>query len=257
MERQEVLTLAVEAGEILMSNGAETYRVEETMHHILGTAYGDNVGVFITTTGIMASVVADDGSPYAMIRSIKSGAINLEKVSRVNSLSRRYTAGEVPLEDAFAELEEIRKLGPYPLYVSIAAYATTCSAFSFILGGSLWDVGICGCIGILLCLFLQWLKKHVSSLFLIHILGGFLIGTLAAFSTLTGIGRDINAITVGGLMPMVPGVAMTNAIRDVLKGDYLSGSARAVEAIIIAVSIAVGVIGSLKLWPMLIDNMVI
>ncbi len=42
-------------------------------------------------------------------------------------------------------------------------------------------------------------------------------------------------------MPLVPGTAITNAIRDTLRGDYISGSARAIEAFIVALSIALGV----------------
>ena len=41
-------------------------------------------------------------------------------------------------------------------------------------------------------------------------------------------------------MPMVPGVAITNAIRDTLQGDYVSGSARVMEACMEAAAIAVG-----------------
>ena len=42
-------------------------------------------------------------------------------------------------------------------------------------------------------------------------------------------------------MPAVPGTAITNAIRDTLRGDYNSGMARAVEAFVTALSIAIAV----------------
>ena len=50
-----------------------------------------------------------------------------------------------------------------------------------------------------------------------------------------------DAIIIACIMPLVPGVAITNAIRDTLNGDYVSGAARAVEAFIKALSIALGV----------------
>ena len=42
-------------------------------------------------------------------------------------------------------------------------------------------------------------------------------------------------------MPLVPGVALTNAIRDILQGDYISSCARIIEAFMIAASVAIGV----------------
>ena len=42
-------------------------------------------------------------------------------------------------------------------------------------------------------------------------------------------------------MPMVPGVAITNAVRDTLQGDYISGGARILEAFLKAAAVALGV----------------
>ena len=54
------------------------------------------------------------------------------------------------------------------------------------------------------------------------------------------LGNSFSIIIIGSLMPLVPGVAITNAIRDIMAGDFLSGTSRLVEAILIAVSIAGG-----------------
>ena len=49
-------------------------------------------------------------------------------------------------------------------------------------------------------------------------------------------------------MPLLPGLAMTNAIRDSMQGDLISGLVRGTEAIIIAIGLAVGAGFYLKLW---------
>ena len=51
---------------------------------------------------------------------------------------------------------------------------------------------------------------------------------------------DADIVIVSAFMPIVPGVAITNAIRDTLQGDYLSGCARMLEAFLKAASVAVG-----------------
>ncbi len=44
-------------------------------------------------------------------------------------------------------------------------------------------------------------------------------------------------------MPLVPGVPFTNAIRDIADGDYISGSVRMLDALLIFFCIAIGVGG--------------
>jgi uncharacterized membrane protein YjjP (DUF1212 family) len=52
-------------------------------------------------------------------------------------------------------------------------------------------------------------------------------------------------------MIFLPGVAITNAVRDTLAGDMLSGATKGIEAVVIAVSIASGVGFAIKLWTLL------
>ena len=52
---------------------------------------------------------------------------------------------------------------------------------------------------------------------------------------------NLELVVAGTAMPLLPGVAITNAIRDTLQGDYVSGAARVMEAFVRAVSCAVGI----------------
>ena len=53
---------------------------------------------------------------------------------------------------------------------------------------------------------------------------------------------NANAAIIGALMVLTPGVALTMGVRDILNGDYLSGSIRLLDALLIAGSIAGGVV---------------
>lgn len=55
-------------------------------------------------------------------------------------------------------------------------------------------------------------------------------------------------IVVGALLPLVPGVALTNAVRDFITGDLLSGILRMVEAILVSAALAGGVGLALALY---------
>ena len=46
---------------------------------------------------------------------------------------------------------------------------------------------------------------------------------------------------IGGIIPLVPGIALTNGVRDIAGCDYLSGTIRGIEALLIGAAIALGV----------------
>ena len=55
-----------------------------------------------------------------------------------------------------------------------------------------------------------------------------------------GVGRDLWAATIGTLMVLVPGMALTNAMREIMAGDILSGMSRTAEVLLVAAAIALG-----------------
>ncbi len=56
-----------------------------------------------------------------------------------------------------------------------------------------------------------------------------------------GITANLDKMIIGGIIPLVPGMALTTAIRDFAGGDYLSGTIRLIDALLIGSSIAIGV----------------
>lgn len=239
----DVLNLAMDAGKIMLENGAETYRVEDTMSRIL-THY--NIGqseVFVTTTGLFASIGTD-----TMVMRITIRTINLNKIAMVNELSRSIVAGKYTCEEAHAILKQINVVLPYPLHIKAFMSGLSCFSFAYIFGGSAKDC-INGFItGVLLNIILYFLEKNRVSTFLSRIIGGVTVALCSLIFFNIGIGNDIDKIIIGALMPLVPGVGLTNAIRDILEGDFLSGSGRIFDAIIIASAVATGVGIVLKLW---------
>ena len=65
---------------------------------------------------------------------------------------------------------------------------------------------------------------------------------------------NMDIVIVSAIMPIVPGVAITNAIRDTLQGDYLSGCARILEAFLKAASIALGVGIGMAVFEMIVGG---
>lgn len=104
---------ALLAGDIMLKNGAETYRVEDTINRILRTSHFSVIESFVTPTGIMATL--DDASidMITYVRRIDKRTINLSKVELTNDVSRKYCNGDLTLEEAYHKLLEVKKRPTY------------------------------------------------------------------------------------------------------------------------------------------------
>ncbi len=239
---------AIKAGEIMLRNGAETYRVEDTIERILRTQDLEIVESFVTPTGIFATMDEEDGETVTVVKRVRKRTIHLHKVALINHLSRQFVEGSLTLEEASQTLQEIESRKPYPPAIMIMSIGLAASFFTVVFGGSLRDFCSSLLIGIFLALLQQGFYNSRVSRFLVDLLGGSLIAVFALLFVNTGLGAQLDKIIIGSIMPLVPGVAITNAVRDTIEGDLVSGISRGVEAFFIAVSIAAGVGIVLKIW---------
>ena len=69
----------------------------------------------------------------------------------------------------------------------------------------------------------------------------------AITATNLGLGHDPNEIIIGNIMLLIPGIALTNSLRDMISGDIISGLLRFLDAILVAVAIAAGYILAARL----------
>ena len=74
-----------------------------------------------------------------------------------------------------------------------------------------------------------------------NICGGAVATTTCIVAYRLGLGEHLSPMISGAILPLVPGVAFTNGIRDIGSGDYLSGTIRLLDAIWTFLCIAIGV----------------
>ena len=67
-----------------------------------------------------------------------------------------------------------------------------------------------------------------------------LFRSLSALSVRLGLGDNVDMISIGNIMLLIPGVALTNSLRDMFGGNTLSGIMRFIEALLQALTIAFG-----------------
>lgn len=241
MDNQRLIKLATMAGQIILESGGEIYRVEDTIRMILRSYHKKDAESFVTPTGIMVSLTAEDGTIVSLIRRVQKSNIDLEKVALVNSLSREVMEDPLPLDLLEERLQEISDKRPYRIPFQLIMAAICGFSFTVLFGGTFIDALIALFIGICVRLLQLGTREIKLNGIFINIIGGALVALLVHLFTQTfPFSPNGDIITIGSIMLLVPGIAFTNAIRDVLMGDYLSGVSKGMEAFLIAVGIAIG-----------------
>lgn len=232
---------AMLAGEIMLCSGAETYRVEDTMYHILKTSNIESTQVIAMMTGLVVTL-NDPGfeQPVTMMRRVSERSTNVSNIVKVNDISRRYCEEKISLEEAYEELKRAKGKQYNRLLYNLATIGIAVG-FAMMFGGSLHDIIAAAVVGAVLAGVMTIGKIANLSSVLVHVLSGLGIAMLTVvIQRVLFADLSVNIVIASSIMPIVPGVAITNAIRDTIQGDYLSGCARILEAFLVAMAIAVG-----------------
>ncbi|MGR3742475.1 threonine/serine exporter family protein [Companilactobacillus sp. DQM5] len=245
---EKVISVCLEAGKIMVQSGSEMYRVEDTMTRMAQAAGVQKVNVFGTPTAIAMGV--DDVSGI-QLKQIKSRTINLEKVSRVNELSRKFSAGTITLEELAIKLKFIDEdVLDFPFWLQAVSAAMVGSTLMilFIKQYDWIDFPISAFLGMLGFILFTWINKKIKLKFMSEFFASIIIGFLTIGAVKLGLGKNIDNILIGAVMPLVPGVPLTNSLRDLLEAHLLAGIARGVEAVLSALAIGIGIAVVLKMF---------
>ncbi|MBO0460476.1 threonine/serine exporter family protein [Enterococcus sp. DIV1298c] len=230
-----LLNTCLLAGKIMTESNAEMYRVEDTMSRIASASGNYRLVSYVTQTGLF---IGFDRTSTIRMEQITNRTINLERVVKVNNLSRKYVANELTLEELYQELQEVEKdRRMFPVWLQIISAAIISGTIMILFGGELQDLPITLLIGGVGYIVYLCSLRFFRIKFLAEFLSSLIIGIAAILSVRLGIGLNQDLIIIGCVMPLVPGVQITNAIRDLLAGHYVSGVSRGAEAMMTAAMI--------------------
>ena len=169
----------------------------------------------------------------------KSSSFDFVKLEQLNALSRKICAEPVSAAEFRAELKKIDQEKPKAATLYVGSVVTALS-FTLFFGGAWYDSLLAALVGAMIC-FLQQRVQHVfRNAAFFQVLVGFLAG-----SVIWALGRvapvfHVNEISIGVIMLVIPGAALTNAVRDMLVGHTISGLLRIVESLLLALMLAIG-----------------
>ena len=218
----EVLETAVEAGHIY-------FGVDE-----------EHKEFFVLANGLFATGTTEKGH-FAKVKQSRVQGARLSKVVAINQLSREIERGKYTLPQVRQELERIRNIPEPSRWLQILSSGLGSAAFCCMFGGGAADCAASFLAGLLLYVFVLYVSAPHMSKISGNLLGGALVTVFCVVCYRVGFGEDLSHMIIGSIIPLVPGLAFTNGIRDIADGDYISGAVRLLDALLVFLCIAVGV----------------
>lgn len=246
LTQEQVLNIATAIGYYIIKYGGETNRVEDTVNRI-GYAYGmDEVHVFAISSSIVVTIVKD-GNSLTQTKRVVRQQTNLDRLDYFNALSRKICSKLPSYDEIVKGIDEARARPLYPFWVSLFAYSIIGAGFAFFFGGSYKESFVSLIAAFILRFVMLLADKFQAPLFFANAAGSASTVLLVHLFSLAIPEINTMTSTISALMLLVPGVLLTNCIRDFVATDYTAGLSKIVEAIFIAAAIALGVSISL-LW---------
>lgn len=245
MQKRPEIEVALKAGLLLLSSGAEIWRVEETIHRILEGFGLSNEDIFVMSNGMFFTIEMGDGQTYAKVSHVPIRGTKLYMIAEVNELSREICAKKIGADAALQRLKAIETMKGKKLFTLVLAAFCGSGSFSFLAGMNFADAfvsGMSGMVVFLVLYFLSFGKKHkMHSKLTLNIIGGMIAVLMTTAFFKMGIGESMNVAMTGAIMPMIPGVGLVTAVRDLANSDYIAGLVRLFDALLITFGIAIGV----------------
>ena len=236
-----VAETAMLAGETMLEAGAEISRVEDTMNRILDYSKCTSHTAFVLATGITLTLNGNDGL-ITMSKRVPDRSININRIYLVNNVSRALSEGRMDIYQANKEIRQIKEIRQFKGAITGLAYIGVAMFFTLLIGGSPLDCLVAGVAGVSMAITQWFLVPFGFNSFFLNMISTLTMAMIAIiFKRYFLFAIDLDLVIIGGIMPIVPGVVFTTAIRDTLNGDYTSGVSRILEAAVVGIAVAVGV----------------
>lgn len=235
----------------VIENGGETYRAEQLLSRVAKAAGLKSCNGFVTPTGVIVSAEDSTGS-HSLVRHIARRGINLGEISRLEDLVREFEAGTITLDLFKMRLGQTRPEIHLGLTIRVLVSALIGACFSVLFGGGPMEFGFALAIAPIVTFSGALLDRVATPAYFASMGNAAIVVFLSLAAVALRPEMNLGALSSGPLMLLVPGIAITNSVRDTIEGDLVSGLARGLEAFIIAAALAIGAGFALKCGDLMV-----
>lgn len=236
---QKYFSRIMDIGEQMLVCGAEVHRVEDSIYRMCSTIGFLKTDVFIITSSMVVTVYTEN-EVYTQTRRIKGMGMDIERLHQLNALSRKICQSSLSEAEISAELDKIKLVKRTPLWLECLSYMMIAGAFTIFFGGSFAESAVSALTGLALCFITDFSEKALLNKIFAKFIGAFAVTLIAYAAMKLGLISAMDKAIIGNIMLLIPGVGLTNALRDLLVGDNMAGLLRLIEAVLLALSIAAG-----------------
>lgn len=239
--KEKLLDAACRLGRGLLENGGEVYRVEQAIAFFMKAYNIPDAQIFAIPATIIVTIPGDDGKPLTQLERVTSISQNMSRLHQVNDLCRRVCETTPDPDEIYKELDRIHKSKLYSFVQIMVAYGVASAFFCYFWGGNTGDAIVAFIAGLATEYCLKYMGKAKANIFFSNLVSSMVIAVVAVLGMVTGLGNNIDMIIIGAIMTLVPGVGITNIMRDIISGDVITGTNKIAEVMLIAIAIAVGI----------------
>lgn len=248
MQSKNLLPVAIKIGSLMLEFGAEIYRVEESIYRICKAYGATSTEIFAIPSAIIVTINMEDEDSYTLSKHILLKETDLDKVDKLNDLSRYICNNTPDLTTVNEMIKIILTRKTYSKFANTIAYAVAPAIFCLFFGGNLKDAAFSMICGIVVKMFYDNLTKLQANTIFINIICSSIGSLIAILFVKFGLADHYDKIIIGTIMLLVPGLILTTSMRDFMMGDLIAGVLRLIEAMLVAIGIAIGVALALTLF---------
>lgn len=238
---EQILDLSARIGVLLMENGGEVYRAEDTMQRICCSQAGiDNVEA-LATPGWLIITVKAEGETHTILRRVKATRNDLFRVAQVNEVSRDFVDGNIDIADAHKRLDVLLVRTPKQNVLQFVGGVLSPMCITLLGDAPFTDAMVAGAASA--CLWMM--DRFLQSIGIFPFMRTLIDSMVGAFVSLmffrAGFVVNIGRVLIGSIMLQFPGIMMANSVRDSLSGDMMTGQSEMVQALSTALALGMGV----------------
>lgn len=241
----DVFPYMLDIGEAMLASGADVHTVESTLTR-MGKAYGAyKMNTLVITAVIIVTVTLPDDVEKTLSRRIADeGTTDFDRLEALSDLCEDCIEHPIPAKEIRSRLGRImgKKMPNLFLYLGGAMSA---GGFAVFFGGTLIDGVVSAVIALIVCAALKYFRPITPNTIVFNYVTALLTGLVICLAAKVIFQLSIDMAIIGVIMLLIPGVAMTNATRDMLSGDTISGVMRFVESLLWATALALGFMSAL------------
>lgn len=232
--------LAINIAISLLESGAEVKRAEESAERIALALGAKSCEVLALVSFILLTFDSPDGESYTKTKKVRNAGADFSRFERLNALSRKICEKRIDFYQAEQEFliadkpTEFNGIKPYLLAMTVAF------CFALFFGGGLPEAFSSSLSAVTVQMMNVRVGGKIQNKLLFICITSFVAGAACLVTVKLGIARNYDAVAIGNIMLLVPGISLVSSARDFVGGDLLSGIMRFVESVLTALMIAVG-----------------